>query len=220
MGRDVFSQILVGCRVSVLAGIGTGVISVLIGTMVGFIAGYVGGKIDSILMRIVDLFYALPSQAFIIIVAIVFGDSLTSLIVAMSLMFWRSSARVVRAETLVLKNETYIEAARAIGASGARILFRHVAPGVLPVTGVYLPITIGYAVISEATVSFLGFGPPESMSWGKMLNQAFQTGGLTRGAWWWIIPPGLAILFFVTTAFDVNAWMQRRLLARRPVQTL
>jgi peptide/nickel transport system permease protein len=134
---------------------------------------------------------------------VILGPGLFNVIIAISLVQWRSTARVIRSQVLSIKERPYIEAADAAGASNARILYRHILPNVLPLVFLYAAFSVGWAVIAEASVAFLGFGDPLSVSWGKMLFTVY-TAGAIRQAWWWVLPPGIAINLFVISVFLIG----------------
>lgn len=202
-GRDVLSQLLVGARVAVLVGFVAAILVVVIGTIVGLCAGYFGGWIDVVLMRLTDAAFVVPTIPFVVVVVAVSRPSLSSVVFAIALLFWRSSARVIRAQTMALRERPYIKAARAAGSSDARIILRHLLPNVLPLATLYGAVGVQAAVTTEASLSFLGFGDPSVMSWGRMLQYAFAAGA-TRGAWWWVVPPGLMITLLVLSVYLVR----------------
>ncbi len=202
-GRDVLSQLLVGARVAVLVGFVAALLVVVIGTLIGLCAGYFGGWVDVVLMRLTDAAFVVPTIPFVVVVVAVSRPSLTSVVLAIALLFWRSSARVIRAQTMALRERPYIKAARAAGSSDVRIIVRHLLPNVLPLATLYGAVGVQAAVTTEASLSFLGFGDPSVLSWGRMLQYAFASGA-TRGAWWWVVPPGLMITLLVLSVYLVR----------------
>jgi peptide/nickel transport system permease protein len=203
LGRDVLSQLLVGTRIALLVGFLGAFMSVFIGTNIGLISGYFGGWIDDILMRITDIIYGVPFLPFIIVLVVILGPGLFNMIVAIALVQWRSTARVIRSQVLTIKERPYIEAAQAAGGSDARVIYTHILPNVLPLVFLYGAFSVGWAVIAEASISFLGFGDPLSISWGKMLFTAY-TANAMRSAYWWVLPPGVAINLFVISGFLIG----------------
>ena len=202
-GRDVFSQTISGARVAVIVGFLSAIMTVFIGSNVGLWAGYFGGKLDDVLMRIVDITYGIPFLPFAIILVSLLGPSIWNVILVISILFWRTTARIIRAQVLSLKERPFIWSARAAGASDSYIIYRHILPNVLPLILLYMALGVGSSVLTEAGLSFLGFGDPSHPSWGTMLNEAFRAGA-ARTAWWWIIPPGLCISLFVIATFLVG----------------
>lgn len=202
-GSDVFSQTIMGSRLAILVGILSTFFIALIGTNVGLISGYFGGKIDTLLMRITDVAYGIPFLPFAIILVSFLGVGTKSIIAAISLLLWRTSARVIRSQVLSLKERPFVWAARSAGASHWRILYYHIAPNVLPLTFLYLALGVGWAIITEASVSFLGLGDPAVVSWGQMLYYAFTMGAMRR-AWWWVLPPGICIALIILACFLVG----------------
>lgn len=216
LGNDVLSQLMVGARVAVTVGFVAALVVTLIGMMVGLLSGYYGGWVDEGLMRIVDIAYSLPFEPVAITILALVSPSYWSIILAVSLLMWRAPARVIRTQVMDLVHQPYVKAARVAGASDLRILLQHIAPNVLTVGFVYVATSFGNAVLAEATVTFLGFGDPTSVSWGSMLQRAYAAGAI-RQAWWWVLPPGLCIallvsgIFFLTRAYDevVNPRLRR-----------
>jgi peptide/nickel transport system permease protein len=202
-GRDVFSQTLSGARVAVVVGFLSAVATVFIGTNVGLIAGYYGGWVDSALMRLIDITYGIPFLPFAIILVSLLGPSIWNIILVITLLFWRTTARVIRAQVLSLKERPFVWSARAAGAGRLYILYRHILPNVLPLVLLYTALSVGGSVLTEAGLSFLGFGDPNYPSWGTMLNQAFRAGA-ARSAWWWILPPGISLSLFVVSTYLVG----------------
>ncbi len=196
-GRDIFSRIVWGTRLSIIIGFSASLISVLIGTLIGLVSGYIGGATDTILMRFTDLIIQLPTLPLMLILIMFWGRGILNLIIVIGVLGWTGTARIVRAETLSLKHRPFVEATRAIGARDAHIIFMHILPNVLPVVFANAILGIVGAILAEAGLSFLGFGDPTTPSWGMVLNDAQTNAALMLGNWWWFVPPGLCILTFV-----------------------
>lgn len=203
LGRDVFSQVVIGSRAAIAVGFLAAFMNTLVGTNVALLAGYYGGWFDELVMRLVDLIYAIPFVPFAIILVSLIGPSLWTVIIAIVLLFWRSPARVIRAQVLSLRERPYVRAARVAGASPLRIIYAHIAPNVLPLSALYMAISVGWAIVTESSVSFLGLGDPQVISWGGMLHLAFTTGAV-QYAWWWVLPPGLCIVLLVVSSYLVG----------------
>ncbi len=202
LGRDIFSQILAGTRVTLLVGFTAALLVTLVGTTVALLAGYFRGWVDDLLMRLVDVAYAIPLEPLAIVVLSLLRPSIWNIILVVAALAWRDPARVIRAQVLSLVERPFIKAARVAGAGHLRIMVRHLAPNILPLAHVYVAIAFGWAVFAEAGISFLGFGDPRMISWGQMLQQAFLTGAI-RQAWWWAIPPGVCIMLAVLAVFFI-----------------
>lgn len=207
LGRDVLSQVIVGTRVPLMVGSLAAFMAVFIGTNVGLIAAYQGGWVDDVLMRVTDIVYGLPFLPFAIVLLAIMGQSVFWIIFAIVIIFWRSTARVIRSQVLSHKNRPYVESAKAIGASDFRIMYIHILPNVLPLAFLYAAFAIGLAVIAEASLSFLGFGDPTMVSWGGMIFTAFNQDAI-RQAWWWVFPPGIMIMLFVMSVFFVGRTLE------------
>ncbi|OIB55277.1 ABC transporter permease [Natrialba sp. SSL1] len=199
-GHDVLSQLIYGTRVAMFVGLVGAFMVACIGTAVGMVAGYYGGLVDELIMRLVDILYGLPFIPFVIVLATILGGSIWNILFGVALLYWLSTARVIRSEVLSLKERPYIEAARASGASDFRIMFIHILPNVIPLSALYAAIAVGYSITAEASISFLGFGDPSLSSWGTMLQRSFVTQEFAT-SWWWSIPPGLSITLVVFGAY-------------------
>jgi peptide/nickel transport system permease protein len=193
IGRDVLSLVVHGARISLLVGFAASTIIIILGCAVGMAAGYAGGRVDMLLMRITDGILVIPSLPLMLVIIVVAGRGITNIILVIGLLSWTYMARVVRAQVLTVKERQFVMRARAIGVSHLGIVFNHVLPQVLPVIFAEATLDISYAILSEASLSFLGLGDPTLISWGSMLNRAFMRGAVTKGAWWYLIPPGLAL---------------------------
>ncbi len=203
LARDIFSQVVYGSRVALIVGFVSALTVTFIGANVGLIAGHFGGRTDDFLMRVVDVAYSIPFEPFAILLVALLTPSITNLIIAMVVIMWRAPARVVRAQTLSLSQRPYVKAARVAGASKFRILYVNIAPNVLPIILLYIPVTVGWAIIAEASLSFLGFGDPRLISWGGILQTAFTSGAM-RIAWWWTLAPGFSIVLVVISVFFIS----------------
>jgi peptide/nickel transport system permease protein len=208
LGRDVFSQVIVSARVSLIVGLLASFMAVAIGTNIGLISGFMGGWVDDLLMRLTDLAYGLPFLPFIIVLVVILGPDLYNLIIAIALLEWRQSARVIRSQVLSHKERPYVESARTIGASDLRIMYVHILPNVLPLVFLYAAFAIAFAIIFEASISFLGYGDPLLYSWGKMIFTAYSN-DVIRQAWWWVVPPGAAIMLVVMSVFFLGRTLEK-----------
>jgi len=209
-GHDVLSQTLLGSRLAFAVGLISALLIGFIGTNVGLISGYFGGRVDDVLMRITDLAYAIPFLPFMIVIVSLFGPRVEVIVGSMSLIFWRTAARVVRSQVLSLRERPYVLAARAAGAGHLRILYVHLLPNVLPLAFLYLVFGVAWAVLTEASLSFVGLGDPNRVSWGLMLFQAFTLGAM-RHAWWWVVPPGGALMLFLVGCYFVGRAYEERI---------
>jgi oligopeptide transport system permease protein len=172
VGRDLLARTLVGGRISLMVGLLATLVALFIGVTVGAVAGFVGGRVDQLLMRLVDLLYSVPLTFFVIILMVMFGRNFILMFLAIGAVEWLTMARIVRGQTLTLKNKEFIEAARASGGSTAGIIARHIVPNVLGVVIVYVTLTIPHVILLESFLSFLGLGVQEPLtSWGVLLNE-------------------------------------------------
>jgi peptide/nickel transport system permease protein len=204
LGRDIYAQLVYGTRSALAVGLSAAIIVATVGTIVGLCAGYFGGTTDAVLMRIADMALSLPFLPFVIVLTGFLGASTSNIVLAVAVLLWPNSARVIRSQVLTLRERAYVEAARVTGASAWRILFVHIAPNILPLSFVYAAIAIGWAIITEASVSFLGFGDSTSVSWGMMLQDAFTSQALSRGQYAWFVPPGICIILVVVAGFFIS----------------
>lgn len=201
-GRPVLGLVVAGARVSLLVGLTATVGAMLLGAVVGISAGYFGGKIDSVLNFITNWFLVIPWIALAIVLASLLGRSLSSIILVIAVTSWAGTARLVRSQALTVRERTYVERARALGSGHWHLVSRHILPNVIPVLFANAVLTVALSILSETTLSLLGLGDPNAISWGTTIEEAFTNGALTAGYWWWIIPPGVAIVM-VTLSFTM-----------------
>lgn len=215
LGRDVLSRVFWGARVSLIVGVVATLVSLLIGVSFGATAGYFGGTIDAIMMRIVDVLYSVPFIFVVIFLVTFLGeenvkrkldsygiDQITIFYIVIGAIYWLTMSRVVRGQVLSLRNEQFIEAARTVGASPLRIIFRHLVPNVLGIVIVYLTLTIPAVMLFEAFLSFLGLGvSPPDVSWGLLLNDGVEALSSVKLFWWVVAFPGAAL---TVTLFALN----------------
>lgn len=192
-GRDVLGMLLWGSRISLLVGFLATLVSMVIGTTVGMMAGHFTGFGRAVLLRVVDFFLVIPQLVLAITLSAVMYRGILTIIIAIGVTGWASTARMVRSQTLSVEARPYIERARALGAGDWHIITRHVLPAVMPIVLANTTLHVGSAVIAESTLAFLGVGDPNAISWGSMLKRALDTGAASAGYWWYILPPGIAI---------------------------
>lgn len=195
LGRDIFSRLIYGSRISLRVGIITQLISMTIGIIMGALAGYYGGKIDELISYLINLFFAFPSLLFAIAIMATLGPGLNNIFIALGVVGWPGLARIVRGQVMQLKGEEYVEAIKALGGNDYKIIFRHILPNCLAAIIVTVTLGVASAILSEAGLSFLGLGaqPPEP-SWGLMLSMG-RTYVTTKT--WLTIYPGLAIMLTI-----------------------
>jgi peptide/nickel transport system permease protein len=217
-GRSILTLVVQGAPVSLLVGLTATVITMLIGSIVGLVAGFRGGWTDSLLMRVTDWGLVIPWLVLAIALASIFGQSLFIIILVIGLTTWPSTARLVRSQTLSVRERPYVERSRALGASNSYLISRHILPNVMPVIMANTVLIVAIAILSETALSFLGLGDPLSVSWGQILEQAQNGAAATRGAWWWLGAPGvcivLVVLAFTMIGFALDAIINPRLRER------
>jgi len=196
-GYDILTLLVYGSRVSLLVGFSSAAVAMLLGTFVGIVAGYYGRAVDEILARTTDFFLVIPWLPFVIILGKILGPGLATVILAISIVSWPTTARIVRSQVLSLRERLFVERARGIGAGDTHILLRHILPNVMPLVFAQAVLTISSAVFTEAFLSFFGLGPPGMVSWGVMIEDAYETLAEFRGMWWYFVPPGVSIVSVV-----------------------
>lgn len=197
MGRDILANLISGSRISLLVGITATAISMIIGCTIGIVSGYFGGRIDQLLMRFTDFFLVIPWLPLMMVLAAVLGTSIWNIIFVIGITSWAGTARVVRAQTLSIKERQFVERTISIGARSGHIMTRHILPNVFPLVFANTVLVAAIAITSETTLSFLGLGDPSHASWGMMLHYAFESGASSMGAYWYYLPPGICVVAVV-----------------------
>ena len=200
--RDIWSGVAAGIRWALLIGVFTAVAAVSIGVVYGVMSAYFGGWRDSLMQRVFEVFVSIPLLPLLIVMSAIFKPSIWTMILMMSCFFWVGPVKTVRSMGLQIKEETYIEASKAFGASSARIIFKHMIPLLVPYAFASMALYVPGAIVYESTISLLGLGDSTIVTWGQILHDALSGGAVLNGQWWWVIPPGLAIaLMGMTFAF-------------------
>jgi len=199
LGRDLYSRVIQGTQISLMVGIVGATIAVVVGTLYGATSGYIGGRTDQIMMRIVDILMAIPFMFVLILLLVVFGRSIVMLFVGIGLLSWLDMSRIVRGQTLNLKNKEFIEAAQATGVSDYKIIIRHIVPNLLGIVAVYATLLVPGIIIAESFISFLGLGVQEpKTSWGALISEG--AGTINYDTEWQLLVP---LSFFIVTLFCI-----------------
>jgi peptide/nickel transport system permease protein len=218
-GSDCWSRLIYGVRVSLAVGLVAALLSTSFGILVGVVAGFMGGAIDEVLMRVVDVLICLPALPILIVLVALFGRSIWYIVLIIAVFGWQGLARMIRAQTLSIREMSFIECAQASGGSKSYIMAKHIVPNIMPIALADMVLSIPGAIVLEAALSFIGFGDPTTPTWGREFNLAYNVGsGFQDFIWWWVIPPGIAITLlclafvFVSHAIDeiVNPRLRRR----------
>ena len=196
-GKDVFSSFMFGARNSLIVGFFAAFISIFIGGTFGIVAGFFGGRVENLLMRFTDTMLVIPDLPLIVVFVALTKPSLWNIILVIGLLGWTTTARIVRSQTLAVKSRKFVLRARAIGAGNRHIILHHILPLVMPILVVNAILVISLAILSESTLAFLGLSDPLAISWGQMLNFAFNRGAMSVGAWWALVVPGFGIVWVV-----------------------
>jgi peptide/nickel transport system permease protein len=218
MGRDVLANLISGARISLLIGGLATLISMGIGTLIGIVSGYFGKGIDTALMRFTDFFMVIPWLPLMMVLAAILGTSIWNIIFVIGITGWAGTARVVRSQTLSIKERQFVERTVSLGAGSGHIMAHHILPNVFPLVFANTVLVAAVAIVSETTLSFLGLGDPTTASWGMMLHYAFESGATSAGAYWYYLPPGICVVLVVLSftllgyAFDeiLNPKLRKR----------
>lgn len=202
-GNDVLSQFIHGSRVALIVGLVAAVAVGFVSTVFGVVAGYFGGLVDDVLMRITDVALSIPTLPFAIVAVSLLGPSVQNIILVISILFWRNGARIIRSAVLTERERIYVKWARAAGASHFHVILHHILPNIVRVIFLWITMSVAFAILAEASLSFLGLGDPTVISWGQMLNTAFSSGSL-RTAWWWVVPPCIALTLLVSSLYLIG----------------
>lgn len=202
-GYDVLSRIIWGAEPTAVAGVLGGLMIIGIGLSVAFAAGYLGGRVDSVLMRITDIFYSVPLIPFAVVVLAFFGGGFYVSIFIIGILLWRGNARVIRAQILQIKERPFILSAKATGASTPRIMLKHIFPNVAPMAVLFFSLGIGFAIIAQASLAFIGVASPFRPSWGVIIRNAYSSGYMGQ-LWTWSLVPGVLIAFTVLSCFLIG----------------
>jgi peptide/nickel transport system permease protein len=216
-GADMVSLLIAGARVSLIVGFAAAVVSALIGGSVGLLSGFFGGKVDTLLMRFTDYVIVIPDVPLMIVAAALFGRSLTNIILIIGVIYWTTTARLVRAQVKSVRERVYVKRARALGAGNTRLIGRHILPQVAPLLIANTVLLVAYAIFAETFITFLGLGDPSLISWGRLIENAFTDDALLNEAWWAIIPPGVCVAIVVLACTMVGQSMEDALNPRLSV---
>ena len=194
LGRDVLSGVLAGARVSLLVGVAAAAVSMMVGVLAGGLAGFYRGRTDAWIMRVSEFVQVYPGFILALVLVAIFSPTFVNTVLAISIVSWPTTARLVRAEFLSFREREFVAASRAIGAGDSRLIVIHILPNALPPVVVYASLTVGTAILIESALSFLGLGDPDRMSWGYMIGASRS---FLRRAWWTAFFPGMAIVLVV-----------------------
>jgi peptide/nickel transport system permease protein len=219
-GVDMLTLMLYGARVSLIVGFAAAVVAMVIGGTVGVLSGYFGGKVETVLMRITDYFLVIPDIPLMIIAAAIWGRSLRNIILIIGIIYWTTTARLIRAQVKSVRERSYIRRTRALGASNSRTIVRHVVPQIAPLLVANTVLMVAFAIFAETAISFLGLGDPNLTSWGLLIENAFSRDAISVGAWWAIVPPGIAVAVVIVACTMIGTVLEDALNPRLRVSHL
>jgi len=196
-GYDMLSLIMYGLRVSLIVGVAAGAVAMLVGGTAGILAGYFGRKTDAAIMRVADFFLVVPELILMAIFAKLIGQGLGTIILVIGLLQWAGTSRIVRAQVKSVRERVYVKRAKAVGAGNSRIIFRHVLPQVVPLLVANAVLAVAISIFDETFLAFLGLGDPSTISLGKLIQNADMAGAASRGEWWMVVPPGVAVTLLI-----------------------
>jgi peptide/nickel transport system permease protein len=196
-GRSVLTLLIWGARISLFVGLTATVVAMVIGTLIGLTSGFFSGWPGALLFRMTEWFLVIPFLPLAIVLSTVLGRSLLNIVIVIGVTSWPGTALLIRSQTITIRERPYLERARVLGAGSAHQIRRHVLPNVMPMVFANTTLTVAIAILTETTLSFLGLGDPTRVSWGSMLDAAFEVGAITTGAWWFIVPPGVCVVLVV-----------------------
>ena len=196
-GVDMVTLLMYGARVSLIVGFAAAAVAMLVGGAVGVLSGYFGGKTDTLLMRITDYFLVIPDVPLMIVVAAIWGKSLKNIILIIGLIYWTSTARLIRSQVKSIRERVYVKRARALGAGNSRLIFKHVMHQVAPLLIANTVLMMAIAIFAETALAFLGLGDPQKISWGLLIENAFARQAISLDAWWAIVPPGVCVAVLI-----------------------
>lgn len=219
-GIDMLSLLIQGGRISLVVGFAASLVAMVIGGGIGIVSGYFGGWLDTVLMRVTDYFLVIPDLPLAIVVAAVWGPSLTHLILVIALLLWTTTARVIRAQTKSVRERAFVHRVRSLGASDLRIILRHVLPQIAPLLIANTVLTVAVAIFDETALAFLGLGAPNAVTWGTIIEFAFLRTAISSGAWWAVIPAGLCVALVIMGCFWLGQAIEDALNPRLKVSYL
>ena len=196
-GIDMVTLLFYGARISMIVGAAAALVATVIGGLIGITAGYVGGRVDGFLMRVTDYFLVIPDLVLMIVIAAIWGPGLTHIIFVIGLLLWTSTARIVRAQVMSVRERVYVKRARSLGASHLRIVVQHVLPQIAPLLIANVVLTVAVAIFDETALAFLGLSDPTAISWGTIIEHGFLRQAVSSGAWWAIVPPGVCVALLI-----------------------
>lgn len=219
-GVDMLSLVIRGGRVSMIVGVVATLIAIGIGATVGVLSGYFGGWVDTLLMRITDYFLVIPQIVLMIVIAAVWGPSLSHVIIVIGVLMWTSTARLIRAQVKSLRERVYVKRVEVLGASHLHIILHHIIPQVGPLLVANTVLAITVAIFNETALAFLGLSDPTAVTWGTIMEHAFDRAAVSSGAWWAIVPAGLAVAFLIMGCYMLGRSIEDALNPRLKVSYL
>jgi peptide/nickel transport system permease protein len=207
-GADMLSLVIAGARVSLIVGFSAAFVAMVIGGSVGLFSGFYGGGTDQVLMRITDYVLVIPDIPLMIIIAALFGRRLENIIIIIGIIYWTSTARLIRAQVKSVRERTYVKRVRALGAGNRRLMTKHVLPQVAPLLIANTVLMVALAIFAETYITFLGLGDPALISWGKLIENAFKGDAVLNQAWWAIVPPGLCVTVVILACTMLGGAME------------